>query len=160
MTSIAKHTVRRTLVAAGTLAATAAVLPCTAAVDEVAAGVGTRSPEAIARDVGRAGSDTYWISQPVSPMPEPLVKAYDKTKEVVVKGYDKTKEVLTTPPTSTGPERHGRAGGYVGLEKFQMPSGQSDVADARGAPYGRAGGPSWPKETDATVRTGMAETQR
>ena len=84
--------------------------------------------------MGRAGGAAYWVNQPVSRAPEPLVKAYDKTKEVVVKGYDKTKEVLTTPPTSAGPERYGRAGGYVGLEKFQVQPNQTYASGSPGTP--------------------------
>jgi hypothetical protein len=134
MRSILKHAVTRSLFAAGALTATAALAPSTVAAEQVAVGLGTRSPDAIERGIGRAGGDPYWVSQPLAPVPEPLVKAYDKTKEVVVKGYDKTRDVLTTPPTSTGPERYGRAGGYVGLEKLQVQSNQTYASDSPGTP--------------------------
>jgi hypothetical protein len=119
------------LFAAGALAATAVLASSTMAAEQTA-GLGTRSPDAIERGIGRAGGDPYWANQPVAAVPEPLVKAYDKTKEVagkaydktkeiVVSGYEKTKKVLTTPPTTTGPEHYGRAGGYVGMDNFQAP---------------------------------------
>jgi hypothetical protein len=141
MRSIAKHAVKRSLFAAG-----AAVLVSSTMAAEQPEGLGTRSPDAVERGIGRAGGDPYWVSQPAAPVPEPLVKAYDKTKEVAGKGYDKTKEmvvkgyestkkVLTTPPTATGPAHYGRAGGYAGIEKFRMqPESQTYAHESRGTP--------------------------
>jgi len=81
--------------------------------------VASRSPSAIARDFGRAGGDTYWQRREPTEMPAAVVKAYEATKAF-----------LTQPPEDQGPERYGRAGGYIGTDILRSPAWQRDAAKA------------------------------
>jgi hypothetical protein len=77
-------------------------------------------PDVTAQQYGRSSNPAWESRQPTS-LPEPVVKAYEKTKEYAANAYDKTKSIVTQPPgvPPNEPQRYGRAGGFVGLEQFQ-----------------------------------------
>ena len=99
-------------------------LPAYSATMDSMPNVTTRSAEQLDRDFGRAGGNVYWQHQEPSPLPPLIVNAYTETKAF-----------LTQPPRQTGPERHGRAGGFVGLDKLQSPAWNS-AGVARSASVG------------------------
>ena len=92
-----------------TLFAAAATVPVTIGLAQAAPPVGSRDAAAIERDYGRASGDSYWTYREEQPVPARIEQAYDRTKDW-----------LSQPGTSAPrqPERYGRGGGYVGLEKF------------------------------------------
>jgi len=96
-------------------------LPAVTAMADV---VGTRSPNEIGNGFGRAGGAaySYWMDQQPGNPPAPVVKAYNATKEAVHDAYNDVKAIATEPPTQQqGPQRYGRAGGFVGLDILQSP---------------------------------------
>jgi hypothetical protein len=98
-----------------TAIAAAAALPALTAVADMPSAVSARSPVAVERDFGRAGSDAYWIQREPTAPPAPVVKAYDEAKTETIKAYDELKTLATQPPAHE-PARYGRAGGFVGLD--------------------------------------------
>lgn len=109
--------------------------------------VAVRDDAAMSRDLGREGSDVYLRQREPTAPPAPVVKAYDASKEFVVDKYNEAKAVVTQPPKQEGPERFGRAGGYVGVDVLHSPlwsksAAGSGEADTPAQWYGRAGVPS------------------
>jgi len=102
-----------------TLFAVAAAVPVTIGLAQAAPPVGSRDAAAIERDYGRAGGDPYWTNREEQPVPAPIEQAYDRTKDW-----------LSQPGASAPqqPERYGRGGGYVGLEKFDRWTGLRGTA--------------------------------
>jgi hypothetical protein len=88
------------LFAAVCLAATASV--------QAASPIGTRDGQALERDLGRATGDPYWASREVQPAPAPLEHVYRSATDV-----------LSQPAAPLPLERYGRAGGYVGRDRFE-----------------------------------------
>jgi hypothetical protein len=101
---------RRSAVAGAAVAAVVGLSMHTALADSMP-NVSTRSADQIERDFGRASGDAYWQAREPAPLPEPFVRAYSETKDF-----------LTQPAPADGPERYGRAGGFVGMDKLQSPA--------------------------------------
>jgi len=90
----------------------AVLLPVHSATADSTTGVSTRGAEQIERDFGRSSGDAYWQRRQPEPVPAAIVDAYTETKEF-----------LTQPPTTPqGPERYGRAGGFVGVDNLESPA--------------------------------------
>ncbi|HTT38542.1 MAG TPA: hypothetical protein VMH32_12840 [Burkholderiales bacterium] len=104
-----------------TVLISAFALPAVTAMADV---VGTSSPNEIGNGFGRAGGAaySYWMDQQPGSLPAPVVKAYHATKEAVHDAYQDVKALTTEPPTQQqGPQRYGRAGGYMGLDILHSP---------------------------------------
>jgi len=120
-----------------TLLATAAAVPITIGLAYSAAPVGSRDAAAIERDYGRASGDPYWAHRQEQPVPAPVERAYERTKDWV-----QSQSEAVAPQQ---PERYGRGGGYVGLEKFEaldwtMRERTSAVGAGQSSAEGRTGG--------------------
>ena len=118
MTSIkSNHLIGSAAIFAALAISSAAVLAAPADV------VTARSKDAAATEFGRANANSYWQHREVKPLPEPIVSAYDKSKEFVVGAAVEAKQIVTAPPTvpPDEPQRYGRAGGFIGVEKFEVP---------------------------------------
>ena len=99
--------------------------------------VHTRSVEANADNLGRAGGSAYTDSRDAAIAAQQsqageaawdktkagAERAWDKTKAGAEHAWDKSKAVATTPPTlpPDEPQRYGRAGGFIGGEQFEVP---------------------------------------
>jgi hypothetical protein len=100
---IRRHHSERVLVylfAAAGLVATATV--------QAASPIGTRDAQALERDLGRATGDPYWASRDEQPVPPPVERVYRHAADV-----------LNQPAALQPLERYGRAGGYVGRDRFE-----------------------------------------
>jgi hypothetical protein len=87
-------------------------LPAYSAMADSMRDVTSRDTAQVERDFGRASGDSYWQAREPSPVPS-----------VIVDAYTGTKEFLTQPPTTPkGPERYGRAGGFVGMDELHSPA--------------------------------------
>jgi hypothetical protein len=89
------------------LFAAAAGLAATATV-QAASPIGTRDGQALERDLGRATGDPYWTSREEQPVPPSLERIYHSAADV-----------LNQPAAPLPLERYGRAGGYVGRDRFE-----------------------------------------
>jgi len=89
------------------LFAAAAGLAATATV-QAASPIGTRDGQALVRDFGRATGDPYWAFREEQPVPAPLERAYQSAASA-----------LNQPAAPMPLERYGRAGGYVGRDRFE-----------------------------------------
>ena len=112
-------------------------LPALSAAAETPSSISTRNVDAIERDAGRAGDDTYWEQRQPTEPPAPIVKAYDSVKAETVKVYGEAKTLVAEPAPSRQAERYGRAGGFVGADEIQMPGDTRSPSAADW--YGRAG---------------------
>jgi hypothetical protein len=98
------------------------------------ADVRSRSPEAIERAVGRASGDAYWTHRRDQGAPGPLQDAYHGTVEY-----------LSQPAPEPAPEPYGRAGGYLGLARYDVQESMlgvepMSIAFGYERRYGRVGG--------------------
>lgn len=91
-----------TLAAAGLFATVG-----TAAAAQLGSSVTTHSADAIERSPGRAGAEVFWMDRTDVGVPQ-----------VVQQTYGNTRTILANPSPVTDPDRYGRGGGYVGLDKF------------------------------------------
>jgi hypothetical protein len=99
--------------------------------------VHTRSLDANAYNLGRAGGSAYTDSRDAAIASEHSQAgeaAWNKTKAGAEHAWDKTKAVAATPPTlpPDEPQRYGRAGGFIGSEQFEVP--QPGVTELGSAP--------------------------
>jgi hypothetical protein len=95
-------TLTLTLAAAGLFVAVG-----TATAGQLSSTITTRSADAIERSPGRAGTEVFWTDRTDVGVPQ-----------VVQQTYGNTRTILANPSPVTDPDRFGRGGGYVGLDKF------------------------------------------
>jgi hypothetical protein len=88
-------------------------MPSFAAFADSANDVTGRNADAIQRDYGRAGGDMYWEYRQERNVPGPVVKALEEARDIA------TEPPSVWPPL---PQRYGRAGGYLELERLQAQS--------------------------------------
>ncbi|MEO8626951.1 MAG: hypothetical protein ABI612_02460 [Betaproteobacteria bacterium] len=142
MTSITSHKL------IGSAAVFAAMALSSAAVFAASADVVTaRGQAADATEFGRGNPNSYWQHREVKPLPQPIVNAYDKTKAAVVGAAVEAKQIVTTPPSVPPgePQRYGRAGGFIGVENFEVPQAGSAASGSQspGAIAVKSGESQW-----------------
>jgi hypothetical protein len=130
--------------------------------------VRTRDADAIARDFGRESGHAYWetrdaMSAPQytqSGAPSFLATAWDKTKHGAATAWDRTKSYAAQQPAipPDEPQRYGRAGGFIGIEQFEVP--QPGVTALHSAPANADAVKTGELQWGHTDRTSAADSSR
>jgi hypothetical protein len=117
------------------LAVVALALPCGSALAETMDVVHTRGVDA--NTDGRSGGITYVDNRDAAidaQQSQAAAAAWEKTKAETASAWDHTKAFVAQPPTirPDEPQRYGRAGGFIGVEEFEVP--QPGVTALHSAP--------------------------
>jgi hypothetical protein len=99
--------------------------------------VHARGANAAPYDFGRASGNAYWESRDMTVVEQQSQAAaaqWNKTKDGAASAWNHTKAFATQPPAipPDEPQRYGRAGGFAGIELFEVP--QPGVGTLSSAP--------------------------